>query len=82
MGCDEQRAGASPEVLLQPLEGAEVQVVRRLVEEEQVRRGDHEPRQRGPRLLPAGQRGRRSAHVVAGAKPRPDSASSTRWSSV
>ena len=59
MRRDEQRARAPPEVLLEPLERAEVEVVRRLVEEQQVRLGDHEPRQRRARLLAARQRGRR-----------------------
>ena len=61
---DEQRAAAAPEVLLEPLERVEVEVVRRLVEEQQVRVGDHEPGQRGARLLAARQRGRRPGPLV------------------
>ena len=60
---DEERAGASPEVVLQPLQRAEVEVVRRLVEEEQVGRGDDEAGERRPRLLAAGQARRRARHV-------------------
>ena len=46
MRGDEQRAAASPEVLLEPLERADVEVVRRLVEQQQVRVGDDEPGER------------------------------------
>ena len=59
MGGDQERAAAAAEVLLDPLEGGDVEVVRRLIEEEQVRIGDHESSHRRPRLLPAGEcRGR------------------------
>ena len=47
----EQRAASSPQMLLQPLQGIQVQVVRRFVEQEQVRVGDDEARQGGPRLF-------------------------------
>ena len=59
MRGDEQRAAASSEVLLDPLERADVEMVRRLVEEQQVRVGDDEPCERGAGLLAARQRGRR-----------------------
>ena len=65
MGGHEERPGPPAEVLLEPLERVEVEVVRRLVEEEQVGIGDDEPRQRRPRLLAAGQRGRRLGPLVA-----------------
>ena len=55
---DEQRAGPPAEVLLEPFEGVEVEVVGRLVEQQQVRIGDDQPGQRRPRLLAAGQRRR------------------------
>ncbi len=63
---DEQRAGPAPEVVLEPLEGVEVQVVRGFVEEEQVRVGDDEPGERRARLLPAGQGAWRLGPLVAG----------------
>ena len=56
VGCDEQGAGAPAEVLLEPFEGADVEVVRRLVEQQQVRVRDDEPGERGARLLATGQR--------------------------
>ena len=56
MGGDEQRAGPAPEVLLEPLERVEVEVVRRLVEQQQVGVGDDQAGERGPGLLAAGQR--------------------------
>ena len=65
MGRDEQRAVPSPEVLLEPLDRPDVEVVRRLVEEQQVRVRDHEPGERRPRLLAARQRRRRPAPLVA-----------------
>ena len=63
---DQERAGAPPEVLLEPLEGVEVEVVRGLVEHQQVRVGDDQASQRGPRLLAAGQGGRWLGPLVAG----------------
>ena len=66
MGRHEERAGASPEVLLDPLEGVEVEVVRRLVEEQQVRVGDDEARQGRAGLLAAGHRDRRPRPLVPG----------------
>ena len=65
VGGDEQRAGPPAEVLLEPLEGVEVEVVRRLVEQEQVRVGDDQAGERRPRLLAAGQRRRRLGPLVA-----------------
>jgi hypothetical protein len=41
-------------MLLGPFEGGDIEVVRRLVEEEQVRIGDDEPGERGAGLLSAG----------------------------
>ena len=64
VGGDEQRAAASPEVLLDPLERADVEMVRRLVEEQQVRVGDDEPGERGAGLLAARQRRRRPDPVA------------------
>ena len=64
--CDatSKRTGPPPEVLLEPFEGVEVEVVGRLVEEEQVRIGDDEPRQRRPGLLATRQRRRRLRPLV------------------
>ena len=70
MGGHEQRAGAAPERLLQPLDRAEVQVVRGLVEEEQVRVRDEQPGQGGPRLLAARELLRRAAAISARAEAR------------
>ena len=66
MGRDEERPAAPAEVLLEPFERVEVEVVGRLVEEQQVRVGDDQPGQRRPRLLAAGQRRRRLGPLVAG----------------
>ena len=79
---DEQRARPPAKVLLEPLERVEVEVVGRLVEQEQVRVGDDQPGERRPRLLAAGQRASAAWTHSSRAKPRPLSAASTRWSSV
>ena len=65
MGGDEQRAVTAPEVLLQPLDRPDVQVVRRLVEEEQVRLRDDESGEGRPRLLAAAQGRWRPRPLVA-----------------
>ena len=65
VGGDEQGAGPPAEVLLEPLERADVEVVRRLVEEQQVGVRDDEPGERGARLLATGQRRGRTADLVA-----------------
>ena len=61
---DHERARPATEVLLEPLERVEVEVVRRFVEQEEVRIGDHQAGERGPRLLAAGQAGRRPDPLV------------------
>ena len=69
--CHEQRARPALEVDLEPLERVDVEVVRRLVEQEQVGVGDHETGQRGPRLLAAGHCRRRLRPLAAReAEPR------------
>ena len=55
VGRDQERALASGEVRLQPLQRGEVQVVGGLVEQQQVRVIDQQPSQRDPRLLAARQ---------------------------
>ena len=65
MRRDEQRARPSPEVLLEPFDRPDVQVVGRLVEQQQVRVRDHEARERGAGLLPAGDRRGRARPLVA-----------------
>ena len=65
VGGDQERARASPEVLLEPFEGVEVEVVGGLVEQQQVRVGDDQAGQRRPRLLAARQRGRWLRPLVA-----------------
>ncbi|MEJ7695359.1 MAG: hypothetical protein WKF78_01565 [Candidatus Limnocylindrales bacterium] len=65
MGGHEERASPSSQVLLQPFERVEVQVVRRLVEQEQVRVRDDEPGKGRPRLLAARQRSRRPGPLIA-----------------
>ena len=64
VGRDEERTGPSPKVRLEPLERPEVEVVRRLVEQEQVGIRDDEPGQRRPGLLATRQRGRRPAPLA------------------
>ena len=78
---DDERPAAPSEMLLEPLEGVEVEMVRRLVEHQQVGVGDDKPGQRGAGLLAPGQGARRSRPVPR-AKPSPDSVASTRWSRV
>ena len=53
------------ERLLEPLDGADVEVVGRLVEEDEVGIADHHPGQRGARLLAAAQRGWRLVPLSA-----------------
>ena len=62
---DEQRARPAAEVLLEPFERVEVEVVRRLVEQQQVGIGDDQPGQRGAGLLAARQRRWRLGPLVA-----------------
>ena len=66
MGGDEERARPAPEVLLDPFEGVEVEVVRRLVEQQQVRIGDDEAGQGRAGLLAARHRDRRPCPLVPG----------------
>ncbi len=61
---DQERAATPAEVLLDPLEGGDVEVVGRLVEEQEVGIGDHESGQGGAGLFPAGQRGRRLSPLI------------------
>ena len=70
---DQQRAGALAQVVLQPLEGVEVEVVGRLVEQEQVGVRDDKAGQRRAGLLAAGHRGRRLGPLGA-VEPEPLSA--------
>ena len=67
---DQQRAGALAQVVLQPLEGVEVEVVGRLVEQEQVGVRDDQAGQRRAGLLAAGHRGRRLGPLGA-VEPEP-----------
>ena len=53
---DEHRAGIARQVVLQPFERDDVEVVGRLVEEQQVGLDEQQPRQPQPRLLPAAER--------------------------
>ena len=62
-----------PEVLLEPFERVEVEVVGRLVEQEQVRLGDDQPGERGAGLLAAGQRGS-AGSPIRRAEPEPGQA--------
>ena len=61
---DQQRPAALAQVVLEPFDGVEVEVVRGLVEQQQVRVGDDQPGQRGARLLAAGHRRRRLRPLV------------------
>ena len=55
VGDGQHRAPEAPDILLQPLRGVEVQVVRRLVQQQNVRVLQDEPPQVHPGLLPAGE---------------------------
>ncbi len=63
---DEQRPGAPPKVLLQPLDGVDVEVVRGLVQQQQVRVRYHQASEGGAGLLAARERRRRTQPLVAG----------------
>ena len=52
------------ELLLEPLQGGDVEVVRRLVEEQQVGVAAERPRERGARQLAAGERPQRTVEVL------------------
>ena len=67
MGDEQHRAGERLERLLERLAALEVEVVRRLVEHEEVRAGGDEQRERQAPALAAGQRRHRPlVHVPAG----------------
>ena len=55
MGDDDQPARVAREVVLEPEEGLQVEVVRRLVQEEEGRLGHEEPGQVGPHDPAAGE---------------------------
>ena len=79
---DHERAGTATEVLLEPLERVEVEVVRRFVEQEEVRIGDDQAGERRARLLATGQAASAARTHSSRVKPSPLSVASTRWSSV
>ena len=54
VGHDEHRPPEALEIFLQPLDGIHVQMVGRLVQQQQIRSGEHQPGQIDPGLLPAG----------------------------
>jgi hypothetical protein len=62
---DEERSPPTTHVLLRPFQRRDIEVVCRLVEEEEVRIGDDEASERRPRLLAPGKRGRRLRPLVA-----------------
>ena len=71
MRRDDEGARASPKVLLQPLERVEIQVIGRLVQQQEIGIRDHEAGERAARLLPSGHLGGRTGPFVAGeAQPR------------
>ncbi len=51
---------------LQPAAAVDVEVIRRLVEEQQIRRLQQQPRQPQPRQLAAGERRRGQTHLLVG----------------
>ena len=64
---DEDHAGVDRlQHLLEPLERLDVEVVRRLVEQQQVRLRRERARERRPRQLAAGERAQRAVEVVIG----------------
>ena len=67
---DQERTGASAEVLFEPLQHVKVEVVRWFVEQQEVRVGNDQARQRRTRLLAAGQGRRRLGPLVRG-EPKP-----------
>ena len=66
VGGDQEGARPSPEVLLQPLDRPDVEVVGGLVEHQEVGVGDDETGEGGPGLLAARDRRRRPEPFVAG----------------
>src|SRR5581483_6829544 len=70
---EQQRAGERRQLLLQPGDAVDVEVVGRLVEQEHVGPGDEDPAQRRPHPPPARQLGERAAPVLVGeAEPGQD----------
>jgi len=57
VGHEDERAGPAPEEALEPLDRLDVEVVGRLVEEEEVGVGDERPREEDASLHPGGERG-------------------------
>ena len=84
MGDEDHRGVDRLELPLEPLEVLDVEVVRRLVEEQEVGPAREDARERGPRQLPAGERPERPVELVLGeaearGSPRPrDRASPSR----
>jgi hypothetical protein len=68
VGDDEHRAAALGQVTRQPVDALDVQMVRRLVQQEQLRVAEQRLGQRDPAPLAAGQRPDR--RVEAGREPR------------
>ena len=63
MGDDEHRAAPRGEVAREPVDRFDVEMVRRLVEQQQLGAVEQEPRDRDPPPLAAGERGDRGVHA-------------------
>ena len=72
---EEQRAGIAREPVLEPEHGVEVEVVGRLVEQQQVRAAHQRLREIEAHAPAAGEAGDRLARARGSAKPRPAAAS-------
>ena len=68
---DQDRAGVGLEEVLEPLDAQQVEVVRRLVEQEQVVLEGEQPAQGEPHRPAAGERGDRGVELWRRENPRP-----------
>ena len=64
MGHHDQRTAPDLELILQPLDPLQVEMIRGLIQQEDIRLLQQQPRQQRPRLLPAAEMGDRRVELV------------------
>ena len=57
MADDDERAAAAIKIALQPFDRGEIEMIGRLIQQQDIRRGRHDPRQRRAAALASGQLG-------------------------
>ena len=70
MGDEHDRRVERHQVLLEPLQRLDVEMVGRLVQKQQVRIARQRPSERGARQLPAGERAQRAVQIGVVAEPQ------------